>query len=198
MLMPPNQPNPYDFIMNNNQPPKRGFTFGNTMGARIAVVAFLVILLIIIVFIANSFIGKNDKAQTVRLTEVAQAQSEIIRVSTLADKDAKTTATRNFAMNTRLSVQTSQQEIRGPLSKHGVNSKSLNKQLTASKNSKTDTALVEASKNNRYDETFTTIMNKQLADYQTLLKAAHDNGTASEKKVLQAAFDNVRVLIAKK
>ena len=195
--MPPNQQNQYDFIMNSNQKPKRGFNFGNTKTARIAVIAGGIILLIIVAVIVNTILSGGSKAQTQRLTEIAQSQSEIIRVSALADKQAKDIATRNFAVNTKLSIQSSQQDTKKLLANRGVKDKGLNKVLGASKNSKTDAALAEATKNNRFDETYNVLMTKQLSNYQQLLKSTFAASTPNEKKVLTAAFDNVTRLSPK-
>ena len=96
-----------------------------------------------------------------------------------------------------MSAQSSQQQIKKSLAARGVKEKSLNKQLAAGKNSKTDAALEEAEKNNRFDETFKAIMNQQLKDYQKLLNGAYASGSVSEKKVLTAAFENATLLLGK-
>lgn len=197
MLMPPAQQNQYEFIMNPSRPPKRRFDFHNNLKARIAVVAVLLILVVIVATVVSSFLNKDAQAQAQRLTEVAQAQSEIIRVSALAKDKAKKEDTRNFALNAKLSVESSQQEIRKVLSKRGVSEKSLNKQLSAGKNSKTDAALDEAAKNNRFDETFTAILNQQLKDYQKLLQGAFASGNSDEKKAITYSYENAARLVGK-
>ena len=194
--MSPSQ-NQYDFIMNPSHPPKRRFDFHNNLKARIAVVAVLLILGVIVATVVSSFLNKDAQAQAQRLTEVAQAQSEIIRVSALPKDKAKKEDTRNFALNAKLSVESSQQEIRKVLAKRGVNEKTLNKQLSASKNAKTDAALDEATKNNRFDETFMAIMNQQLKDYQKLLNGAFASGNSSEKKVIAASYESAGRLVGK-
>lgn len=196
MLMPPGQQNQYDFIM-SNAPQKRGPAFGNSPRARIAIVAGGLILLIIIAMVVMSFFSQGDKVQTQRLIEVAQAQNEIIRVSSLGKEKARDINTRSLAANARLSVESSQVEVKAALGKRGVKSKSLNKTLAASKNTKTDDALNEASQNNRFDDTFTLVMQKQLEDYRKLLMGAYDSGTATEKKVLKTSFDSAGKLVAK-
>lgn len=136
--------------------------------------------------------------QADRLTEIAQAQSEIIRVSSIAKDKGRSDQTRNFAVNTSFSVTSSQRDIKKALVGRGVGEKSINKRLTASKNPKTDALLNEATKNNRFDETFETIMTKQLSDYQILLQAAYQSSDATEKKTLEKAFQNAALLTDKK
>lgn len=211
MLMPPQQqsgpsgqppygaPDPYAFIMNNQPQKKGGFNFnGAGMGARIALVAGLLIMLIIIYMVASSFLNKSSNDQTQRLLEVTQAQSELIRVSRIAEDDAVDLKTRTLAYNTRLSTESSQRQVKALLAKRGKSEKSVNKKLGATKNAKTDAALEEAKKNNRFDETFTTIINGQLVAYQKLLKSAHDAGSANEKTVLATSFESTKYLVAKK
>ena len=195
--MPPqNQSNRYDFIMAPPPPPKRSFNFGNSIGARIGVVISGLIVLIILIVIVNSLLGQASNAQTQRLIEVTQAQTELIRVSALGSK-AKDLDTRGLAINTSLSIETSRQQVKKSLVARGMNEKSINKQMAASKNSKTDAALAEATNNNRFDETFSTIINKPLADYQKLLTTASGSGNKTEKTVLAAAKENAIRLSSK-
>ncbi len=195
--MPPNQQNQYDFILSNNSKPKRTLNFGNSPGQRIALVVGAIILLILAVTFINSLLGKDARAHTDRLTEVAKAQSEIVRVSALAAKDGKDPKARNYALNTKLSVESSQREVKGLLNKRGLKDKSLNKKLAAAKNTKNDEILKEGGLNNRYDETFVALTNKQLADYQKLLKAAYASSNAAEKRTLTASFENAGRLAVK-
>lgn len=194
--MPPQQQNPYDFIMNPQQP-QRGPRFGNSMAARIIIVVGGIILGIIIIAVIASILSGGDKDQTKRLTEIAQAQSEIIRVSALGKENAKDTKAQALAINTNVSVLSSQQEVKKLLNTRGVKEKAISKELAASKNSKNDQALDEAKKNNRYDETLITILNKQLTDYQTLLKSAYDSGTKKERDTLTKAFESAGKLVVK-
>lgn len=199
MLMPPNQPNQnqYDFIMNHPTKPKRQLNLGNSMRSRIIIVAIAVILVIIAIATINSFLKKESTAQAQRLTLIAQTETEIIRVSGLAKDKAKDIKTQNYALTTRISMESSQLQTKKILAGRGVSAKSVNKKLGATKNPKTDAALDEAAKNNRFDDTFYVIMDKQLADYQLLLKTAHSNGTPVEKKTLDSAYQNAGRLKAK-
>lgn len=195
--MPPQQQNQYDFIMNGSPKPPRNPLLGTGLGARIAVIAGLLIIIIIIGAVINSFLTKGDRVQTDRLVEIAQTQTEIIRVSSLAKDKAKDINTLNLAVSTRLSVESSHQEVKASLAARGVKGKSLNKKLAASKNPKTDAALDEATKNSRFDETFLTIINKQLTDYQKLLQAAYPGSKTKERSVLTASYENAGRLVKK-
>lgn len=196
MLMPPQQQNPYAFITDPTPPPRRGLNLG--MGARVAVVAGGLIILIIVAVVINSFLNGGDKNQVQRLTDIAKAQNEIIRISTLADQKAKAADTKNYAATTRYAIQGAQNDTKKLLAKHGIKEGGLSKTLNASKNTKTDTLLNEATNNNRFDETYHSLMNQQIADYQKLLKAAYDNGTTNEQQTLKTASDSAARLVTAK
>lgn len=193
MLMPPQQNNQYDFILNKQQP-QRSFN-GGSKKARIILVVAGIIIFIILAVIANKILNAGDSAQTQRLTDVAKAETELIRVSTLGITTAKDRDTIAFASTVKLSVQSSQNQTKKLLEKRGINSKKFSKLMPTSKNSKTDTQLIDAGRNNRYDETFMAILDKELIDYQKLLKAANDGGKPSEQKVLASSFANVGQLL---
>lgn len=193
--MSPNQQNPYDFITQSNSHPPRSPLVGNSKRARIAIVVAGAIILIMIAYIIMSLLSGSDKAQNQRLLEITQSQSELIRVSTLANTGAKSVESKSLAANTRASLQTSQFETKKLLAARGINDKGVTKQLAKGKNPKTDAALKEATDNNRFDETFATLLNKQLTDYQTLLRTAYENGTPTEQQALNKEFGNAALLL---
>lgn len=194
--MQPTNSDPYGFIMNSPSKPHRNIGPTGTAG-RVALVAGGLIVLIILGIIVSALLSSGDKAQTQRLVEVAQRQTEIIRLSAQADKKTKVLSTRSFALTTRVSMESSQKDVTDLLAKRGVKEKSLNAQLTGAKNAKSDAALVEAEKNNRFDETFIEIINNELTNYQKLLEAANQSANKSEKEVLKKSFAGATTLLAK-
>lgn len=194
--MPPynQQQNPYEFITNPQKPQRQIPRFGNSIGARIAIVASILALLIVGYIFLSSFLNRESKAQVDRLIEIGEVQSEMMRISALADKEAKGADAKNLAASTNLAIQSSQQDVKKLLNGRGVGSKGLDKKFAAGKNPKNDTALTEASRNNRFDETYTTVLNRELVDYQKLLNAAFESGSANEKKSLQALFQTAKLL----
>ncbi len=192
--MPPSQqqtPSQYDFIL-NNQPRRSGPNFGQSKGQRIAVVVGGLILLIIIVMVISSFLNSGSNGQKQQLIDIAKSQTEIIRVSALAQQKAVDPKTKQFALNVKLSVQSDQSQVMKSLEGRGVKAKSLSKTLAASKNPKNDTTLDDGTKNNRFDDTFLVLLQQQLTDYQKQLKIAFDaSGSNSEKTTLTNAFNNV-------
>jgi hypothetical protein len=194
--MPPynQQPDPYSFITNPQKPPRRKFSIGGSMTARIVIVAVGLFLLIAMFVVASSFLNRENKAQAEKFIEIGEAQSEIIRISEQAEKEAKGAQAQNLAANTSLSLKSSQQDIKKLLNGRGVGSKNLDKRFAAGKNAKTDSTLNEATRNNRFDETYSTVLSSELDDYQKLLNSAFESGTQAEKQTLQSLFQTAELL----
>lgn len=182
---------PYDFIMRENPPPKRQLNLGNSMAARIALIVGGLTILIILFVVAASFLSSAGNAQKQRLLEAAQAQTEIIRITELGEDQASDLAVRSLAITIRLSLATQQQDLKAALIKRGLKEKSISRSLGLGKNEKTDAALEEASANNRFDDTFLEILNKQLADYKRLLQNAGSGGNKVELQSLKNAISSV-------
>lgn len=197
--MPPNnsQPSsdPYGFIMNAPpKPPRKPLLNGSSMGVRIAVVAGGVVLLIVIGAIVSTLLNQGNKAQTQKMLDVAASQAEIIRISTLAEKDITSSSTLNYAKITRLSTQSSQNELAAALKKKGVSEKSLTATRANAKNTKADKTLETAKSSNKFDEAYIKLINESLTSYQKLLQSAAGGATKTEKIVLQTAYDGAVTL----
>lgn len=164
------------------------------MKGRIIVVAVGLAVLLIIFVIIMSILGNAGKGQNQAFIEIAQRQTEIIRLSTLAEQKAKVLETRSYATTVRMSFTTAQSDMTSVLASHGVNQKSLSKQLSASKNAKSDQALTEAEKNNRFDETWTELINTEINNYKKQLTAAAGGSSPQDTQTLQAALNQANTL----
>ncbi len=190
MLMQPNTPAPespgqYDFILNSQSAPKRSIlqNMGGSKKQRILVFAVggALLLLLVILLWSLLFGGKKEPA----LLEIAQTQSELMRVSQLGGQKASSSSAKALAVNTELTITSQQKTILEQLKKQ--KQKTNAKVLAAKKNSKTDEVLSQASTNNRFDEVFAQTIQSELVDYQKLLRSAHD---ASSNQALRNIYDN--------
>lgn len=189
---PPNQ-DPYSFITQAPQQPARNLGPTSTKG-RIIIVAVAAVILIIIVVVVMSLLGNAGKAQTDQYVAIAKSQTEIIRISTLAEQKSRSLEGRSLALTTRLSFTTAQTDMKQVLATRSINEKALTKQLSASQNKKTNDLLAEAEKNNRYEETYQEIVKNEVANYKKLLRAAVGGATPKEKQTLEAAFAQANTL----
>ncbi len=191
--MPPQSaPDPYGFILNPEKP-KRPPLFGGGLKFKLILVAVVAIIVIIVGVIVSNILGSSNDAQKERLIEVAQAQTEIVRVSTTAATKANSSDTKAIAYTNKISVQSAVNQTTAQLSKYGV--KTDGKLLGQGKNTETDKLLADAASNNRYDETYKKILAEQLDNYQKLLKGAFESGGKTEKIILnRAASSNTLVV----
>jgi hypothetical protein len=192
--------NPYDFFLkdNGNQPTPGKFNLpnGNSTKQRALLIVGGGLLLLIVGLLFMSILSSGSKSNTTLLLEVAQEQTEIVRVANLGilEKAVRNSDTINLATNTALSVESSQQQVIGILTKSG--SKVNPKQLAMKKNVKTDAALSSAAQSNNYDAVFVDILQKSLKNYQRILKNSYDaTKNPVDRKVLSDAFKGTGILL---
>lgn len=195
MQQPSAPQNPYGFIMNPDQQPKRPL-FGGSSKTRLIIVVAGVFLLIVIAFIVMSIFSSMSSSGTEQLKLVYAEQQEVIRIAEMGAKDARSSDTRNFATTTLFATQTSQQQIGKTITSQGVKLKP--EDISAKKNSKVESILTGAAANNRYDETIRELLEKQIASYSQALQTAYNENTGQQTQAaLSDAFKSTSVLIAK-
>lgn len=192
--------NPYDFFLQDGENQKKSGKFnlpgGNSTTQRILIIVGGGIVLILIGIIIMSFLSSGNKSNSTQLLEIAQQQTEIIRVANigLKEKSVRSTDTLELASNTTLSVQSSQNQVVGILTKSGTKVNS--KLLGIKQNAKTDATLSSAAQSNNYDSVFVTTLQKELQTYQLSLKNAFNSSPkASDKKILSDAFKGTGILL---
>lgn len=138
--------------------------------------------------------GGSDR--TASLLDLAQDQTEIIRVADLAktERSVRQTTTQNLAANTSISLTTSKLEVMEILKSQNIKEA----QLGLKKSAKTDALLASAAANNQYDEVFTTTLTSKLEAYQTKVKTLFGSSkSAKEQQALKNAFESVTILLGK-
>lgn len=196
-FIPNGKQNNYDFIL--NPPPKKKKSLipkGETAKQRILIAAAGggLLLIVIVLGISVLFGGKTNADA---LIDLAQRQTEIIRVSELGLQKAKAPEARNLAINSKLTVQTSTNLTLDRLKKLGQ--KASEKTLALKKNANTDQTLTDAGLNNKFDSTFVKTLRSLLTDYRLTVKKLYDTTSSqTEKQFLAASFDGVTLLINQK
>jgi hypothetical protein len=185
--------------MNPQQPqaPKKFNLPGGNGAGRILVLIGGVgfVLIVIIILFSVLFGGGNETGQ--KLLNIAQTQTEIVRIATDAQSKARSGATLNLANTVSLSVTSSQNQITPLIKKYGA--KADTKLLGLKHSAKTDQQLEAAIQSNQYDAVFTTVMNGLLKDYQSQLKTAYSSLTKpTDKQALKTAYDGTGLLLGTK
>lgn len=173
--------NSYDFILNNENQPKKKRLLGffpspQNKAQRILFVATggTVLLLLSIIVFGLLFAGDGGEELNMRL---AQRHAEIIRVANIGVEKARGQDTRNLAITTKLSLQSSQARLHNL-----IGDRVDNRQIAAGRDAATDTALGAAEQNNRFDEAFVTKLTLHLREYQAQLQTALVDVPQSESK----------------
>lgn len=190
------QQNRYDFIMNPEQPKRRGFGFGG-FGANsltktlVFLVGGAVILMLVIGVAMRLIVGTGfDKQQ---MTTIAQTQQEIARVAELAAAKAPSNNVKNAAVTAQVTTTSQQKELLALLDTRGLKIKA--KTLGLLKNSKTDTTLEEAAQTATYDTTYLDTLQTQLINYKKILGTAAGNTKSKTLKAeLVESYNEVLIL----
>lgn len=200
--MQPQQPdsNPYDFIVNPGKPQKRSplnlSMPGGPMMQRIVLVAGGAILLIMLVIVASSLLSGGGNVAD--MTIVAQDQTELERVATVATGDDEANisqqTTLNFAENSSLAIASAQQALLSFLSSNGA--KLSTKTLGLKHSTQADQTLSNAAANSTFDQAFLTVMQGDLNSYAIDMKAAFAHSTnTTEKQLLEKDYQDAQLLI---
>lgn len=202
VLMQPNNPqtpvgpsDPFAFINNSAPLGQKPSPFApSTTKGRIILVGSLLGVLLLVFVIVMSFLNNASQEKAKKYLELGQKQTEIIRLSAIGEQKAKSLETRSYASTVKLSMTSSQSSVNKVITANGVNAKQLSKELTKSKNPKSDAILDEAEKNSRFDETFKELLASEITKYQQQINSVASGSTAKEKQILQDAFTQASTL----
>lgn len=186
---------PFAFIKNTVPAGHRPSPFSpSTTKGRVILIGSLMGVLLLVFVIVMSFLNNASQEKAKQYLELGQKQTEIIRLSAIGEQKAKSLETRSYATTVKLSMTTSQANVNKVITANGVNAKQLSKELTKSKNPKSDTILDEAEKNNRFDETFKELLSSEITKYQQQINTVAGDISEAEREILQEAFNQASIL----
>lgn len=189
----PTQPvtgTPYDFIMSSNQkPPKSAFSLGNNGLLKLALAGVALVIIIFAILLISQ--GGSTTPQTIA---VAQQQAEISRVAGLYTDDIQDQDTKNFVLNTQLSLSSAEAEYLTYLGSRDI--KVDGKDIALGKNAKTDSTLEAASGSGTLDSTLRSTLQTMLESYQTTLRGAYQTSQSqTTRTLLQEYYDQADLLL---
>lgn len=193
--MPPQSgPNPYDFITQSPQKPKKSILpQGNSpkqRGIFAAILGFGLLILGIVFF----FILTGGGPSMQPMIELAQTQNEILRITDGASRDIKSADVAEFNQNANLTLRSDQQQTVAYIAK--VEKAPNAKVLALKQSSSTDAKLKEAAAAGRYDETYQGILYNQLKAYQGEIQTVYKSASgAQQKELLQKLYNNATTLL---
>lgn len=192
--VPSNPSDRYDFIFAEKPVEKKAAFGGSSLMQRVLlIVGGLVALTIAAVLVTSLFSSREDINS--RLFAVTQEQQEIIRIAAAGSTKAIGNDARNLALNTQLSLTTSQQAAFAYMKER--NGKVDEKLLGAKANAETDKLLEAALTNNTYDTTLVQTLHGQLVTYRTNLNTTYQEVSGENARALLAeSYKAADLLIA--
>jgi hypothetical protein len=188
--------NPYDFIVNPQQPSKRRlFKFGGDQSSllmRIAIAAGGGVVLLFLIFMVWGMLF-GSKVNIAGIAELTQIQTELVRLSHEADSSGDQ-AVRNAAANTLAIAESHRQLWLTFLLDNGR--KMADKELRLKASAATDTRLKTAAQTGTFDTEYAEVMRSQLTAYANDIRAAHDKASSdAERNSLAEQFEDIKLLL---
>lgn len=181
----------YDFFLKDHPKPKRGLMTGGSFKKNLFIVlgGAFTLLIIVIVFVSLVLGGNGNINQ--QLLELAQEQTEIVRVADIGIAKSRGTDAKNLATTTKYSISSSLIQVLSLIKK-----KAGDKSLNLKKDAQTDQILESAATNNNFDEVFVQTIMSSLKTYQTNTKKIFDRTkNAKTRQVMTEAYNGVNVLL---
>lgn len=138
--------------------------------------------------------GRNIPTSTEQFIKITQTQEEIVRISTVATRNARTQSTRNIAATIIRSINSSKQSVAARLASQDVPIS--NATLRAGQNPNTTKELDDAIQANQFDQVYLRIVTDQLTSYQKLLETTFENAKIkAERELLQQLYIDASALL---
>jgi Tfp pilus assembly protein PilN len=177
----------YSFLQGNNQ------SAGRSKKQRIMIAVGGGVALLIVIFMAVSLLFGGGENTAERSLKIAQLHTELIRVSELGQKSARSQTAKNLATNTNVTLLSDEAAV---LAIANEDQKVSSKLLKAGQDSDTDKALTEAEQRNQFDEIFVPLLVAELKEYQSELKEAFENSNSKKnKQVYSDLYDDLTKII---
>lgn len=151
------------------------------------------ILLVLIMIIASLLSGGSNSG-TKQLISLAQRQQEIARVADTGYNDVSGQSIKNFAMTSKLTMQSDEALLTNYLKQNGV--KVSAKELAAGTNSTSDQALENAKSTGDVDTTLQELLVRQIEDYRVRIQQVYSSsGNTTTKALLNRLYTNTDLLL---
>lgn len=198
IMMQPDQdstpdPNRLEFIMQTELEKPKTWREKVLSKSGLALGAIIIVLISTVLILVSISTNKVNGEQTERLISIAQSQTEIIRLSSLAESQAKDTSTKQRASEINSQMSVALDDIQSMLAERGVELDEAS--LSAKKNSQTDSAFIDSLQSGEFDETFNSTIDGTLVDYQQLLVEAQNYANESDKKTIDDAYNAVSEIL---
>lgn len=187
----PNDEHRLDFIMETEVPKEKTLAqkLKSPAGLVLLVVGSLLLLGLILLFVVLG--QKANDEQVERLTAVMSSQEEVIRLSELAQQQGGSASVKGQAARILDVVSGDRDNLKQFLSQRGSSPSA----GQSEENSASDSQIVQAIRENNFDEVYSSLIEEQLLEYQRLLLAAAKGANDEETKFLNSSYEKVNELL---
>ena len=187
----------YDFILDTPEPVEPPLS--SRINKRKLTVVLIIISLLLAVFsavflTALSRLNKEaNETQRAKLTEIAQQQTEISRITELGSERAERSKTRNRLEAIGNNMETSREKILKTVEARGA--LPTEEELAVKEDIGVTEQLDKADTYQNYDETLDKILDQKLLEYQRLLLAAEGGANQEERQLLQELYKETDAIL---
>ncbi len=189
--MPPNQ-NPYDFINNSNQTPKKSLLAGGDTKTRIIKVALFSTVILIVLVIFYSLVFGNKKSSSELLIKPAAQQSDLIAIADIGAEKVRDGKINQLMTTAGVIISSQNSQTLALITKGGIKADA--KTLLPYQDPKFADILKEAETSGKFEETFMGIYQNRLDQYAIALKTAYAGSSGSAKEKLGSMYKELEQL----
>lgn len=191
---PGDQSDPYGFIVDQGASRRKGLGLPGGQKGLLMMALIGAFLVAILGIVYGLFFASKSAAP--ELVDIAARQTEMIRICDIGISKARSSAVKNTATTTKVTLLSDQERLIARLKSQ--KQKVAPKDLQTRKNTKIDTMLTQAAQANNFDTAFNKELAKELSEYQTALKQAYDDSQSTKtKELLDGLFTNASTLMPK-
>lgn len=183
----------YDFILKTEEPKQKPLLSRLNKKRLLLLMAIIATCLIILGIVMSSLNAKADAAQKQRLVQIAQMQTEIVRLAGIGAEKAVKPENQSRARAIRDGISSSLDATIKMLGYRGETPS--DEILSATKNPESDNNLNKAAVYGSFDKTFEKLIDNQILDYQRLVLEADKAGSPSEQQTLEAAYNQANSIL---
>lgn len=191
--MPPQQPNQYDFIMDNSKQ-NRGFgaSFLQNPRNRIIFSVLFVSIILILVIVGFSIFRSLGRANNNDLIDLMARQTEIIRIAEIGMDDASGQSVKSQISTLNSFMKSDYELLSEYLSNNNIKPEPL--ALKAHFDSSAEETLNSAKTANRFDSEVLEILDKETTAYKkALTKAVNATDTPKREEALDTVATNISI-----
>lgn len=191
--MQPQNTNPYDFIMQDGQQPKKnsGSTPQSQIKKIVLMVAFISVVFIVLI-VGFVVFQTLTKPKTGDLVDLAAHQTEILRITDLGLESARDSNVRARVQTLRGFIMSDLKKTSELLTQAGTEPSEL--QLAKYENADLENDLELATQRNAVDSMLVELLDAQIAQYKGVLQSSLSTGSDPDKTaVIEAIATNILV-----